>query len=215
MNNKKKIAVYVDGFNLYHAIKNLRKNYLKWLNLASLAEKFIDSEIESIEKIYYFSAVATHLPESMARHNLYLEALETEKIEFIKGNFKRKQLRYKNNQLELVWHKYEEKETDVNIGIYLVRDAVVRLFDKFILITNDTDIVPAINMAKAENKQVEIKILTPPSFPKTHDSLIKAIYPGKAVHITENHIQLSLFPEVITKKNKKMIRIPPEYKKTK
>jgi hypothetical protein len=45
MNNKKKIAVYVDGFNLYHGIKNLNKPYLKWLNLRSLAEKFIDPKM--------------------------------------------------------------------------------------------------------------------------------------------------------------------------
>ena len=58
MNNKKKIAVYVDGFNLYHGIKNLNKPYLKWLNHHSLAEKFVDQKTDRIEKIYYFSAIA-------------------------------------------------------------------------------------------------------------------------------------------------------------
>ncbi|MCE3237658.1 MAG: hypothetical protein K0R24_639 [Gammaproteobacteria bacterium] len=50
MNNKKKVAVYVDGFNLYHGLVNLSKPHLKWLNLKSLAEKFIDQAPESIEK---------------------------------------------------------------------------------------------------------------------------------------------------------------------
>ena len=43
--------VYVDGFNLYHGLKNLKKSHLKWLNLRSLVEKFLDKQSEVIEKI--------------------------------------------------------------------------------------------------------------------------------------------------------------------
>ena len=32
----KRVAVYVDGFNLYHAIDELRDNQLKWLDLWQL-----------------------------------------------------------------------------------------------------------------------------------------------------------------------------------
>lgn len=212
-NNKKKLAVYVDGFNLYHALQKFKKPYLKWLNLRSLAEKFIDHNTEVIEKVYYFSAIATHLEkEPIIRHRAYIEALATAGIEFIGGNFKKKPLRYKNKHLELVWHKHEEKETDVNIAIYMVRDAVARLFDKLILITNDTDIVPAIKMAKTENKLIEIKILTPPTF-STHDSLREAIRPGKCISIAEKHVELSLFPSIIKKTNGKIIHVPLPYRK--
>ena len=34
----KRVACYVDGFNLYHAIDDLRKPHLKWVNLWALAE---------------------------------------------------------------------------------------------------------------------------------------------------------------------------------
>ena len=211
MTNKKKIAVYVDGFNLYHALKNLKKPHLKWLNIRSLVEKFINHQNEVIEKIYYFSAIATHLDnDTITRHNTYIEALETVGVDFIGGNFKKKCHKYKNNHLELKLHKHEEKETDVNISIYIVRDAIRKMFDKVFLITNDTDIVPAVKMAKNENNALPFRLLTPPTF-DTHDSLRTAINPGKSTKLTEGHIQLSLLPPMITKPNGKIIHRPKEY----
>jgi hypothetical protein len=91
MSNKKKVAVYVDGFNLYHGLKNLKKPHLRWFNLRSLAEKFIDRTNEVIEKVYYFSAIATHMDsETIQRHKTYIEALEVNNVEFVGGNFKKK-----------------------------------------------------------------------------------------------------------------------------
>ncbi|KTD18716.1 NYN domain [Legionella lansingensis] len=215
MNNKKKVVAYVDGFNLYHGIKNLNKPYLKWLNLRSLAEKFIDQKTEQIEKVYYFSAIATHLDkETVQRHRTYIEALETISIDFVGGNFKKKLWDYKNKQINLKWLKHEEKETDVNLSIYMVRDAIKRSFDKIILITNDTDMVPAVKMARYENNEIQFKLLTPPTL-ETHDSLLEAINPGHATKLTEGHIKTSLLPEMIKKKNGKIVYIPPSYKRTK
>src|SRR5829696_9188995 len=36
-----KVACYIDGFNLYHSIDELRKPHLKWVNLWALAESFV------------------------------------------------------------------------------------------------------------------------------------------------------------------------------
>lgn len=211
MNKKKKIAVYVDGFNLYHGLKELKKPHLKWLDLRSLAEKFVNHQNEAIEEIYYFTAVATFMEKStILRHRAYIEALETRGIKFIEGHFKDKWLEYKNKHLQFKWKKHEEKETDVNISIFMVRDAIKRSFDKFILITNDTDIVPAIKMAKNENNDLRFKLLTPPTF-HTHDSLLKAINPGISTKLTVGHIQNSLLPTKIQKPNGKIIHIPKEY----
>jgi hypothetical protein len=39
---KARVACFIDGFNLFHAIKNLGRNELKWVNLWKLMECFID-----------------------------------------------------------------------------------------------------------------------------------------------------------------------------
>ena len=48
-------TIYVDGFNLYHAIKNT--NY-KWLNLVELAIQVLPPQCE-VTKLRYFTALVT------------------------------------------------------------------------------------------------------------------------------------------------------------
>jgi hypothetical protein len=38
---KKGVCVYIDGFNLYHAVADLKDHRLKWLNMRSLAVSFL------------------------------------------------------------------------------------------------------------------------------------------------------------------------------
>lgn len=91
----------------------------------------------------------------------------------------------------------------------MVRDAIKGTYDKFIVITNDTDIAPAVKMARAENISLQIKLLTPPTL-ETHDSLLTAIKPGTSSKLTAGHIQNSLLPEKITQGNGKIIHVPTQ-----
>ena len=56
----KRVFVYVDGFNLYHAIDDLNQDHLKWVNLWALSEKLIAQDgREQLVVVKYFSAFAT------------------------------------------------------------------------------------------------------------------------------------------------------------
>lgn len=202
-----KVNVYVDGFNLYHAIKNLKNSHLKWLNLRSLAEKFIDKKTEVINKVYYFSAVAKHLDQAIqSRHSAYISALESQNIEYVAGNFKLKMI--KNGRQKIP--KYEEKETDVNIAIHIVRDAFMSNCDKMLVITNDTDITPALKMALKCNQKLQIKVLTPPTY-KLHYTLKTIVKQKKPIVLLKEHLERSLLPEQITLPSGKLIKIPKAY----
>ena len=50
--------VYIDGFNLYHALDDLREPALKWVNLWSLSEKLLRPD-DSLVAVKYFTAYAT------------------------------------------------------------------------------------------------------------------------------------------------------------
>ena len=55
----------VDGFNLYHSVKDLRKatgNDYRWLNIASLCDSFLSAigNRATRQDIFYFSALAYH-----------------------------------------------------------------------------------------------------------------------------------------------------------
>jgi hypothetical protein len=68
-----RVSCYVDGFNLYHAVDDLQKPHLKWLDLRALAASLCRKD-EQLVKVAYFSAYATWLPASYARHREYVAA---------------------------------------------------------------------------------------------------------------------------------------------
>lgn len=75
-----RVACYVDGFNLYHAIDDLAQPHLKWVDLWALA-KFICRADEDLIKVAYFSAYATWPPAPCARHRQYVAALKHHGVE--------------------------------------------------------------------------------------------------------------------------------------
>lgn len=50
---------------------------------------------------------------------------------------------------------YKEKGTDVKISVDLIVGAVDDLYDTAILVSSDTDLIPAINYVKYKKKKVE------------------------------------------------------------
>lgn len=86
----------IDGFNYYHRLDDAvregkeTKN-IKWVNYRSLIEGKLERD-EKLEKIFYCSAYAHHRgEEAVARHRLFIKALQTTNIDIVWGNFKEKQ----------------------------------------------------------------------------------------------------------------------------
>ncbi|MGP3697036.1 NYN domain-containing protein [Rhodobacter sp. NSM] len=151
--------VYVDGFNLYHSIDELGEDSLKWLCLRRLSQSII-GEHETLRSVKYFSAYATWHADAYARHRTYVQALEAEGVKFIAGQFKKKFCRCRICKAQYETH--EEKETDVNIAIHLIRDTFEDSFDRAIVITADSDLTTAVNMARQIRGTKSIDVVAPP-----------------------------------------------------
>ena len=54
----KNVNVYIDGFNLYHAIDALGDNRLKWISFWALGLSFLKPK-EHLNSVTYFTAVLT------------------------------------------------------------------------------------------------------------------------------------------------------------
>ena len=77
--------VYIDGFNLYHS---LRDTPYKWLNIEELISSTLDSFWHNVVKIKYFTA-NTPFSKSAQRQDLYLRAIgNLKKVEIVHGKFK-------------------------------------------------------------------------------------------------------------------------------
>lgn len=89
-------TVYVDGFNLYYALKEYADNdgkRYKWLNIAELARKLLPSTTQIVGIKYFTAAISAlpHDPDNWIRQQAYWRALKTiPHLEIIEGSFKRR-----------------------------------------------------------------------------------------------------------------------------
>ena len=141
-----KITAFIDGFNLYHSLaENPETKKYRWLDLKKLCQFFL-KQSESLTDVYYFTALAKWDGGKIERHKEYIKALETTDVQVVHGNFKR--VTKKCRKCYKKYQTFEEKETDVNIALYLLKLAFQNKFDKFFLITGDSDLIPAVKMLR-------------------------------------------------------------------
>ena len=156
----RRAIVYVDGFNFYYGA--LKNGPHKWLNL----ERFFCRlrQHDQIQEIRYFTAkiCGRHL----ANQEAYLLALTTlPLVDVILGRFKAKQIEclvpacpYLGRR---VFTTQEEKRTDVNIALWMLHDAQRDLCDRLILVSGDSDLVPAVRMVRDQFPEKEIVAYIP------------------------------------------------------
>lgn len=204
-----RICVYVDGFNLYHAIDNLRVPKLKWLDLNKLMHNFIDPNVHTIVSIYYFSAYATWRETSYEKHTKYVEALTNFGVQPVMGKFKNKTRFCKLCKTTSLYH--EEKETDVNIAISLVNDAYENIYDEAFVVSQDSDLFPAIRLVRQKFPHKQIKIITPPNMRHSKE-MANAVGKKKLASILPLHIERSQLPDEIVTANGKIITRPCDWK---
>jgi uncharacterized LabA/DUF88 family protein len=207
-NNMPSVCVYIDGFNLYHALRKFKDGKVKWLNLNSLVRRLLMPKSEQLNTIYYFSAYARWLPAQCIRHEEYVKALQTTGIQTIMGHFKEKD-RYCNHCHQTT-KGHEEKETDVSIGITLLNDAYKNRYDRALLISRDSDLVPAVKMVKAEFPNKEIVAVAPPMMGHSNDLIRVCDLKRK---IRPDHVRACLFPREVLGPDGKTIAAtrPKEY----
>ncbi|MCX6606867.1 MAG: NYN domain-containing protein [Acidobacteria bacterium] len=157
----KTVNVYIDGYNFYYSINRSATLNLGWCNFLKLAERlaaraFEDRYVVGAVK-YYTSKVGNDTemnPGEIKRRNLWLAALENGtdgKVVVVEGYHK------KDPQKIRV-----EKQTDTNIAIGMIRDALLPRpsspsrshrgpdfhspCDAVLLVSGDNDFLPALAM---------------------------------------------------------------------
>lgn len=200
-----RVSAFVDGFNLYHAINDLGQNHLKWVNLRLLVEQFTEKGVHEVGDVFYFSAYCNWNKSRENRHRVYIRALRHFGVTTVMGNFKEKPVTCRSCGDS--WSSHEEKQTDVNLAISLVREAYKDTYDRAIVISGDSDFIPAFKLVDEFFPQKSIKIISPPG--RFHSKeLGRAVQ--KRASIRPEHLAESLLPEEFPSKTGLIVR-PPEY----
>lgn len=190
---KMRINAYIDGFNLYYAIREFKEQEFKWLDLKKLCACFVKND-DILNDVYYFSALASFDYEKKQRHERYIKALKQHsQVKVILGKFKKKFLKCRLCHAQ--YQTYEEKESDVNIAIQILEDAFLNKFDKAFLLTADTDLTSTVRKIRQLFNDKEIILLIPPNRRKHSNELAQAANTWR--EIKKSHIRNSLLPQKI------------------
>jgi len=192
-----RVIFIIDGFNLYHSLKeaSAEKGFTqtKWLNLDALCRSFLPliNPEAKLESIFYFTSLAEYLgdPDTIARHKLYMDCLEATGVIISKGRFKPKQILCPLCHQEFTRH--EEKETDIAVASKLLETFIKNECDTAVLMTGDTDLIPAVKTARSicpqkvvlfafpyNRKNKELAQLAPGSFRIKADRYISCQFPN-------------------------------------
>lgn len=210
MGHMTRVAFYIDGFNVYHAISELRdensvaENHLKWLNWQALADRLISSQTEHVVKIVYCSAYRTDDPPKAAKHRQYVSALMAMGVDCKIGKFLKEP-----RSCRRCGHKWEapvEKKSDVNLALSLVEDAIDDVFDHAFLVTADSDQVPAI--LSIANRVPQKKITSVVVTGRRHNNELLQACGGNKRTISRADLEACLLPETIPGTT---IRRPADY----
>lgn len=203
-----RVIVYVDGFNFYFGLRKSpqwKKYY--WIDVVKLFEKFLRPNQELVA-LKYFSARPIGDHDKSKRQDAYFQAnMENEKFKLVLGQYIRKKIPCYN--CGYVIKTYEEKASDVNIATQIVADAYQDKYDVAILVSADSDMTPAIDLARQAGKTVYIY------FPPNHQSSnlrVKAFGHPLMLERYEARFRQSLMPDTITLSNGYVLQIPAKWK---
>lgn len=149
MNKKEKVVVYIDGGNTYRRLKEVRiPEKSNRFDFSAFVTHLV-GERELVSKRYYIGVVK-NFDESAKGEQMvkgqqnFLNGLVTEGFEVKYGR-----IMYDDG-------KIREKGVDVKLSVDLVIGAADNIYDTAIIISSDTDLIPAIRyIRKAKDKVVE------------------------------------------------------------
>jgi hypothetical protein len=108
------------------------------------------------------------------------------------------------------WKRHEEKETDVHFSLTFLEDAIDDVFDRAIIISADSDHIPAVRRVRVRLPKKQIFAATPPGRHGTARGLLDVCHSG--TNITRGRIAKRLFPQIVTdRKGNVVVRRPAKY----
>jgi uncharacterized LabA/DUF88 family protein len=155
--------VLIDGFNLYHAIDDL-KGYadFKWLNIKTMSEAVVKREFNKLIHVFFFTALPTWDDGKRARHQRLLDVYEDLGVTVVKGDFKLTTSVCKGACQEK-FETYKEKMTDINICLQLIRCGEDDIADVVYVITGDNDQVASMRCFREKFPSKEVVVVIPPN----------------------------------------------------
>lgn len=185
-----RVRVYVDGFNLYYGLHDKYDRKYLWLDLRALAMRYLRAG-QVLNGVHYFTARRRVGEAAKANQAVYLQALKLRGVDVVEGRFQEKPLECRSCGAS--WTSYEEKQTDVNLCLRLLEDAVERKFDVAMLVSADSDMVPAIRSVRRLQRSAKVIAMFPPA--RYSEAMKRAVH--SHLRLSEARIRQSQLPQTV------------------
>lgn len=191
--------------NVYHGLKEKASHHkYYWLNYMRLAELYTPKSAQ-LDKVIVFTAYAKFAPGSYARHKQYVKVLRHSGVIMNWGKFKNTTRRC--NLCGQRYASHEEKETDVNIAIELMKLAYLDEYDTAVVVSADSDLIPAIKCIHDLFPKKRVEVL----FPINRYCQELSYTALKSYRIKEKQLRESQFDEVVTLKSGEEVKRPTSW----
>lgn len=142
----KRCIILIDGSNFYFKLKDLKLHDLLGFDFSNFALKLAGKD-KIIHATYYIGKVRT---DGTKRINI-IHSNQQKLFEHLKKH----NFNYSLGYLLKSDGKFHEKGVDVNIAVDILVAAYENICDRIIIVSSDTDLLPAVKKAKEKKKIVE------------------------------------------------------------
>ena len=204
-----RVAVYIDGLNLYYGLRSKDWRRYYWLNLRRLSENLLRPD-QQLTQVKYFTAIFMPNEEKHGqpeRQDAYLKALATLPNLSIHYGYHLPITRV-CKQCGAISQTHEEKMTDVNIATELIGDAYSNEFDVAILISADSDFSGPITAIKRKYPDKLIVVAFPPGRISNRLRQVSHV----SLTIGRGKIAASQFPDTVIKPNGYSVHKPAQWR---
>lgn len=187
----RRAGLYVDGFNLHHALLEFDEPELMWLDLRALGRRLIGRG-ERLTQVVWASA---HRPQRRDRAEplfTYERALRASGVRCLMGHF----VMHGEGCRACghVWTRATEKQSDVNLALAVAADAMAGRIDAAYLVTGDGDHAATVRYLAETHPRMQVVSVAPPG--RGHNRQLLR-WATARTEIAPAHVRVSQLPDRI------------------
>jgi len=204
---KQRVIFYIDGFNFYFGLKEKKWKQFYWIDFVKLCDLFTRPHQELIE-VNYFTAIPKEKGKKYRLDLLLTANKQNPLLNIYFGKYLDKSKICYNCQRIL--KDYEEKQTDVNIAVKMIRNVVLERNDISVLVSADSDLIPSIDFIREYDPNHKIFVYFPPNrysfdLKNKANNIIKLEY-------HQQRLQNSVLPDEIILQNGYVVKRPDKWR---
>lgn len=219
--------IYIDGYNFYYGclrgtpwkwldvLQLFEAHVLPSILVTDTAGNSLKSCLLQNPAVNYFTAKivervakASDSVSSQARYHTALRKLHGERLQLVEGYYAVNEMKVRlvdpdepnrapRECAEALAWKVEEKQSDVNLALHAYHDAITGAVDQVVIVTNDTDIAPALQMIR-RHTQVRIGLVVPTiDHQRKPNADLAELAHWVRSHITREELARSQLPRVL------------------